>query len=282
MSNQDALISNGNHPTSTEEDELKCVRDEFARTVGRTIVRVMEENGYNRDRATNLILREVGDTTAAHQCEDELNRVKQHYRLTHQQAVRAFAVSKAIRRLTRDGDKSSYVDAVRLLTEKLSNATFNHVENTEPRELSSGETALTAVGKKPSEIHIPDIPKQHQLSVAAERRPKSPPKRTKPTTSSTSKAIKGKPPLAKLSRKRSLEDLGSVSTQQSSSEQSGTGETRHRSDSVTEAVSAKMSQNDSTIVNSEKQSSRAKRRATGSLDESDVGAVAKRGRSTTA
>ena len=61
MTNKDATMSSNGR--QSEIDELRTARDEFMRTVDESINRAMEENGYNRDRATNLILREVGATS---------------------------------------------------------------------------------------------------------------------------------------------------------------------------------------------------------------------------
>ena len=65
---------------AASRDSLTSAREEFMQTVRHTIHRVMKENGYNRDRATNLILGQVGETIPQ-QCEDEvrLNLLGVHY-----------------------------------------------------------------------------------------------------------------------------------------------------------------------------------------------------------
>ena len=213
----------------------------------------------------------------------QLNSVKQQYHLTHQQAARAFGISRAFTKLIKGVDNMSHLEAVKCLTEKLSNATFVNAGDVEPRAPApSASSENTTTTRKMSEIHLPEISKHCPPSLS-ERRPKSPSKRSK-SISGCTKTNKNKQSTSKMMRKRNLDEIGTANTQQSTTKQEPNGsiETRHRSDSVSEAVSAKIQKQDPSMMNGEKQSSRAKRRSTGSLDDSDAGPVVKRGRATTA
>jgi len=221
---------------------------------------LMKEKGYSRDRAINFLLRELGGVGVPN--ENEFNRVKQQYRLAHQQAARAIAVSSALRKAVSQNNCVSRTYGVRQLTEKLEKATFatNIDEN-----LSDSTTSTR--NKKVSEILLPQIPKTRpKISSPVQKRTKT------SIVSTNSKSSKSKP------RKRSIEEIGT--TQQSATAENT--DSRLRSDSVTEAVSAKLNQPAATTEakpTPSNNTARSKRTRGSSSLEDDACASAKRARS---
>eukprot|EP00522_Entomoneis_paludosa_P006192 CAMPEP_0172446828 /NCGR_PEP_ID=MMETSP1065-20121228/6315_1 /TAXON_ID=265537 /ORGANISM="Amphiprora paludosa, Strain CCMP125" /LENGTH=280 /DNA_ID=CAMNT_0013198017 /DNA_START=356 /DNA_END=1198 /DNA_ORIENTATION=+ len=231
------------HPSitgPTQDEDWKSARNEFVHVVGRTVTRLMKEQGYSRERATSLLLREMSGVSVPD--EAELNQVKQRYRLAHQQAARALIVSTAMQKLLQPSTSrniGSHIDAVKELTTKLEKATFSVTLND---NLSENATSTDIHKMKASEICLPEIPKtkgSSSIPRANNHGPASPTsnKRNKSSATSTTnnKSTKTKP------RKRSIDEIGSGNSAPLPKSETTT-ETRPRADSVTEAVSAKMNQ----------------------------------------
>jgi len=49
-----------NTKKSRNKDDWKHARNEFSQTVGKSVNLLMESHGYSRDRAIDLVLREIG------------------------------------------------------------------------------------------------------------------------------------------------------------------------------------------------------------------------------
>mmetsp|Transcript_15845 Transcript_15845/g.20698 ORF Transcript_15845/g.20698 Transcript_15845/m.20698 type:complete len:294 (-) Transcript_15845:332-1213(-) len=263
--------------------ELKEARNEFVRVVSETVTRLMEEQGFSRDRATNLLLREIG---GGHVVPDEveLGAMKERYHLAHQQAARALVVSTALQKLVQCPHKNSFTraEAVRQLTRRIVTATFSNVttSNNEEEENTTtpNESSLSLPRKSVSDISLPDVSfpqKKHQQQqqsapvVQTKNNPSTPcNKRTKSSTSNKN-ISKGK------NRKRNIDEIGvssgTTSTtnqqQQSTANDNTEPTTRPRADSVTEAVTAKMNQPETNSKAPPSSSSRSKRTRGTSMEE---------------
>lgn len=255
------------------ENGIGETRSEFVQVVSKSVEHLMERYGFSRDHATSLLIREIA-TPASAPSEEELVFVKLHYRLTHQQALRALAVSTALKKVVQS-ESLTLTDAVRGLTQRLSNTDF--LSNPDLSDIESTTSTMaesaTSIVRKASEISVPQIPKQNPT---ADRRVISPAKRTRLSSVSSKCTAKTS---NKSIRKRSIDGISTGNTILPTDEHANS-EARPRADSVSEAVSVKM-QHQEPSISAEKPPSRNKRtRSTSStsLDDSDSGSAVKRAR----
>jgi len=265
-----------NTKKSRNKDDWKHARNEFSQTVGKSVNLLMESHGYSRDRAIDLVLREIGGPSLVTD-EAALNKLKQQYRLAHQPAARALIVSTAFEQIAKPlarRNDDSHVESVYQLIKTLEKATFTSNPDSilNESEIVGGknkgpEIRLAQISKSKPVIVVPTSSSSSNAKSTQRAKTHSSPnnKRSKSAASTgSSKTNKTK------ARKRTMEEISSSKNSQQTAVAEETG-TRPRSDSVTEAVSAKLKQPQAPAEvkpNSNSNAVRGKRtRGSSSLDE---------------